>query len=191
MKFESADKARALGATCRLLARVWLREVDQAFAEELEREPVKESFESVGGVIPDFNSPETLTDLAVDYCRLFIGPKGHIPPFQSAWEGDQLQGEAAESMANYIDIIGYARTCLPGGLMLDHFAVQLDVLGYVVESNAQATIESHETTELIEAYIATHVRWTEELLGAATRRATSDFYRAAAGMTRSLIAMID
>ncbi|REK22859.1 MAG: hypothetical protein DWQ42_16235 [Planctomycetota bacterium] len=181
------DPAAARSGMYRLLARLWLQEVDAALLAELCRQPLGEAFVAAGGVLPAASDEVTtvLEPLAVDYCRLFIGPSDHLPPYQSVWQTGQFQGATIPSLEAFIDVIGYDVDRLPSGTMLDHLGVQLDMLGHVL--GEVATMPSDEAWQIADAFFYAHLRWPIELLTAAADRADSPFYRAVVEMTRAFL----
>ena len=190
MESISSDEAAALSGTYRLLARLWLREVDVAFLRELRSPPLCDSFAEVGGIVPAGDDDRTIEQLAIDHCRLFVGPTDHLPPYQSVWQSGQFQSTAAVSIKKFIEVVGYDTNALPSGMMLDHLGVQLDVMGHILGqfSAWQAVPNNHKLlTELVHTFSTAHLLWTTELLEAASRRATTDFYRSVIMLTRAFL----
>ena len=70
-----------LSVVFELLGRLWLREVDLVTLRQLNQPGVRAAFEELGGSVPAEMGPETLEQLAVDYCRLLIGPQVTYLPF--------------------------------------------------------------------------------------------------------------
>ena len=97
----SAEEAAQRSAIYSLLARLWLREVDQQLAEQLNAPPLRDLFVEAGGVLPSGIGGGALEQLAADYCQLLVGPKNHLPPYQSVWQSGQFCGTPTESMARY------------------------------------------------------------------------------------------
>ena len=58
----------------RLLARIWMREVDRHLILELSQTPLKESFVAAGVMLPVDAGKATIEQLAIDYWQLFLGP---------------------------------------------------------------------------------------------------------------------
>ena len=167
----------------RLLGRFWLREVDRELLRALRSPPLREAFTDAGGVLPAGDDDGTIEQLAIDYCRLFIGPTGHLPPYQSVWQGGQLQGTTAASMARFIDVVRYDTGRLPRGMMLDHLGVQLDVMGHILSQLTTGQIEK-DLSALAATFFRTHLTWTADFLNIAPQRATTDFYRSTLALTR-------
>lgn len=184
MQTYSLEEAAALAGMYRLLGRLWVREIDEATLCELQREPLRTSFEAAGGFLPNEVNANTLEELAIDYCRLLIGPKDHVPPFQSVWQDGQLLGETTTSMSQFMDIVGYDAAALPDGVMLDHFGVQLDVMGHIFQQFDLQPNAADAIREIADRFHAAHLAWILTPLNSARRKATSDFYRSIIELTR-------
>ena len=127
-----------------------------------------------------------IEQLEVDYCQIFVGPKNHLPPFQSVWQTGQLSGKPIDSMRQLVDISGYDIDNSPTGTMLDHLGLQLDVMGHILAQLAMSSPESDRWTDisrLANHFFATHLQWPKKLVATASTRATTDFYRSAILMT--------
>lgn len=185
---ETIQQAAARGGMYRLLARLWLSEVDHPLMQSLSQPPLRDSFSAAGGVLPAGDDESHLEQLAIDYCQLFIGPKNHLPPFQSVWQTGQLQAASTASMQNFVDVVGYDSTGLPSGMMLDHLGVQLDVMGHLLEQIAARRCDpTNEVMQLARAYCNGHLRWPAALLNAAEQHATTGFYCSVIGLTREFL----
>jgi TorA maturation chaperone TorD len=176
----SSAEAAARSGTYRLLARLWLREVDRELLRKLCSPPLCDSFVEAGGILPAGDNEWTIEQLAIDYCQLFIGPANHLPPFQSVWQSGQFQGAAIASMEKFVEVVGYDTDALPSGTMLDHLGVQFDVMGHILDQipTCQSEQESPERAwEIAHCYFAMHLTWPAKLLEVAAPRATTEFYR--------------
>jgi TorA maturation chaperone TorD len=187
VELTTLDEAQGLAGTYRLLARLWMHEVDELFLRELQRNPLRESFEAAGGFVPDQVDDPTLEELAIDYCQLFIGPKYHVPPFQSVWQSQRLNGEPVKSMSQFIDIVGYDNGELPDGILLDHFAVQFDVMGHILQQFALNPGATESLNEISHGFRIAHLDWTKRLLETAQEKATTEFYRSAIRLTQDFL----
>lgn len=184
------DDLAALSGIYRLLARLWLREGDRALLRELSSAPLRDVFCQAGGVLPTGSATEAEERLAVEFCQLFVGPAGHLPPFQSVWQTGQFQSPAATAMREFIDLSGYEQSRLPSGIMLDHLGVQLDVMGHLTQVCSAAASEDEQADVLLDmsrSYFFRHLTWPSPLLDAAESRARSEFYRSVARMTRDFL----
>ena len=176
--------------TYRLIARLWLYEVDQELLQRLLAPPLSQPFVEAGGLLPSDADEQTVEDLSIDYCQIFIGPSGHLPPYQSVWETGQLQGSTIESMQQYINIAGYVVEAIPSRAMLDHLGIQLDVMGYVLEQVASGQFDSEALEGLQDfaiSFFERHLSWPKDLLDGASSRATTDFYRSVIAMTQDFL----
>ena len=165
---QQIDDLVALSGVYRLLGRLWLREVDQPLLNELASPPFASEFSTNG-------ANESLQDLSIDYCQLFIGPKDHLPPYQSVWQTGQFQSSTVVSMTDFVEVVGYQP---PDDAMFDHLGIQLDVMAHIC-STSTAT----ETTEIFEAFFMRHLTWPTEFLQKAQTRAQTDFYRSVIRLT--------
>ncbi len=184
------EDAAARSGMYRLLARLWLREVDRDLLQELTTAPLCDAFTGAGGLMSAREDADTIEELAIEYCRLFIGPTDHLPPFQSVWQSGQFQDGTAASMKEFVEIVGYDTDAVPSGIMLDHLGIELDVMGHILSlmsaSPAEPQTEAVQN-DLLTSYSLTHLQWPTELLEAAGRRVTSDFYRSVIGMTGAFL----
>ena len=179
----AVDELASLAGTYRLLARLWIREVDDQLLAILLVPPLCDVFTAAGGTLPVNVAPSTLEELAVDYCQLFLGPANHLPPFQSVWQHGQFQSESAKSMQHYVSVAGYET----GSLMVDHLGVQLDVMGRFLDFGLESVQHSDDVFDLASTYFAEHLTWVAPLLEAAINRAETDFYRSTIHMTRDFL----
>jgi len=174
----------------RLLARLWIREVDRELLSQLQSAPILASLEGAGGVVPSVDDSQAIEQLAIDYCRLFIGPSRHLPPYQSVWQDGQLLGDASVSMQRYIDAVGYDVDGLPTGVMLDHFGVQLDLMGFVLGHITRQSTEAIRQIlieEVADDFFRAHLQWSVTMLEAIVIRATTEFYRSTALLTLAFL----
>jgi len=186
----SLEEAAARSGTYRLLARLWLREVDRDLLQKLREPSLGRSFVQAGGIFPASQDDRAVEELAMDYCRLFLGPSDHQPPFQSVWQTGQFHGESAASMKCFVDMLAYDRDSLPRGTMLDHLGVQLDVMGHLLDRAATSHFDAEMlegVLEIADAFFARHLSWPTDLLVSSARRAQTEFYQAAIMMTGSFL----
>ena len=169
----------------RLLARLWLREVDTPLLERLSDGLLGEAFVAAGGVLPEAVTGETVEGLAVDYCQLFLGPSRHCPPYQSVWEAGQFEGEAGTSVREFAEVVRYdPEAALPGG-MVDHLGVQLDLMGHLLAGEVEA--EEGVVEEVAGAFYSAHLAWPETLLSATKERAETEFSRSMLTLTGAFL----
>ena len=169
-----------------LLARLWLKEVDAPLIQLLRESDLGEAWRAAGGVIPSIDEIE---ELAAEYCRLFVGPKNHLAPFQSLWQDGQLQTRIASSVSQFADLLDYRVPPQYPATMIDHLGVQLDIMGHAIarltdqhSSEPQALAE-----EVLREFHARHLVWADRLLSAGAERASSSFYRSMIGLTAEFL----
>ena len=187
----ATQETAARSGTYRLLARLWLREVDGELLRKLRSPPLCDSFVEAGGILPvDEDEDWTIEQLAVDYCRLFVGPTGHLPPCQSVWREGQFQGTTTASMERFVQVVHYNHSASTRGIMWDHLGVQLDVMGHILDQFANGQLKpDHQSllSELATAFFTRHLLWTTELLEAVAQKATTEFYRSTTRLTREFL----
>ncbi len=120
-------------------------------------------------------SPE---QLAEEYTRLLIGPVGHLPPFQSVWEEQQLGGAASALIRRYCDVLQ-----IPADA--DHLSQCLRMQAMILVRVAES--DDADARELARSFFADHLRWPPELLQAIQNRHESRFYEALASLTEAFL----
>lgn len=106
--------------------------------------------------------------LAVEYCRLFIGPHGHMPPVESVVLGEgRFCGASTESVSRFCRTIGMVPD-EDARVVPDHISMELDCL---------ATLEEQGRHHQAVAFAIAHpLRWLPLLTQHIERRATLAFY---------------
>lgn len=170
-----------LGEISGLLGRLWLHEVDKATLDAMNDPSFRGCYQSLGGVVPENVDDQTIEDLAVAYCELLIGPKGHVSPVQSVWVDDQLQSDTSASMNRFFELLpGYQAQ----SNLSDHIGVQLDFASALLQSDEAAA------GEVVNAFAQTHLTWAEDFLNRVQSQTDSDFYQGLARVSRALIESI-
>jgi len=170
-----------LGEISGVLGGLWLREVDSATLQALGSPSFRDLYEPLGGFVPKDSDGQTIEKLAVEYCELLIGPKGHISPVQSVWADNQLQSETSAAMNRFFQLVpGYQAQ----SNLLDHLGVQLDFAGVLQQSEAEAT------QEILRLFAQQHLIWAYEFLEKVETQTDSNFYLGLTQVTRSLIDLI-
>lgn len=187
------NDSTALAASFDLLARLWLREVDEELLASLGESPIRDAFVAAGGSLVELDSTDADTDpveaLAIDYCQLFIGPGEALSPHQSVWEEGRLEGAAVSSVREFADASGIDLK-QAGQVMCDHLGVELWVMGQLLslladsENSEEVRVALHE---MIRTFQDRHLTWSSSLISKAYDRAETDFYRGVMEMTRELI----
>lgn len=172
-----------LAEIVKLLGRLWLFEVNQATLESMCGPEFREPYESLGGELPEFVSPELVEQLAIEYCELLIGPKGHISPVQSVWAEDQYQAAAAASMNRFFDVLPSYR---PQSSLSDHLGVQFDFLSELMRLIKDPE-QGEVVREVIQCFVDDHLRWSLPLFDKIIAQTPSSFYRGLAIVSANFV----
>lgn len=139
---------------------------------------------------------EQLTeDLAVEYTWLFLGPGGHIAPFESVQlKGGSgiLQGPETEAVRSYIEAAGFDYS---GNFheMPDHVSVELEFLGHLSHLEAEAwqrdnVAEARNCREFQLDFLKQHAgRWIGDFCSRVKSTANSVFYTEMAELTAAFL----
>lgn len=158
--------AEQLAVSYEFLGESWLSEPDETRRDFLN---------TVGG--PE----EDLQLLSQEFCRLLIGPKDHLPPFQSVWQSEQLAGPATVSMDRYFRQSGYS---VPSDASGDHIGQQLPFFGWLLQ-NSDA--ESEASLMVLNEFQQAHLTWQTPFLQAIAARTEYDYFRRLCVMTSEAI----
>ncbi|MEE2990151.1 MAG: molecular chaperone TorD family protein [Planctomycetota bacterium] len=181
----SSEERSARSGLYRLLARLWLREIDGPFLERLGSGSLGGAFAEAGGVLPTLVTGEQVEALEVEFCRLFLGPSKHFPPYQSVWQAGQLEGEACRSVRDFAAVVHYDIDAAAPGVMVDHLAVQLGLMGHVLGTDMGGPAEVVDEWEAL--FFASHLQWPEPLLVGVMERVESEFYASMISLTRAFL----
>ena len=169
-----------------LLARLWAEEPGDLLAE-LTSEPLRSAWQQLGGVVPDHESAEVRSAIDEDYCRLFVGPKEHLPPIQSVWEGGELDTAVTTSLREFDSIIGFE---LPWSFAVidDHLGNELWAMGQILKkADGLSADQLSHAEDLAGAFFTGHLSWAERLLDAVVSREGERFYGTVATITRQFL----
>ena len=165
------------------LARIIVSEMDLGFLTLMQQVEFSGALANLAISAPEATEP-SIELLAIDYCRIFIGPTDQVPPFQSVWADQQLHGDCTTSMSEYLEITGIS----PGDSMMnDHFGLQLMVLSRILLASSQSE-QPKEYEPLAAAFFIEHIRWAKPMLRAAAERAERDFYKSVCTAAAEFIA---
>ncbi|MEC7501692.1 MAG: molecular chaperone TorD family protein [Planctomycetota bacterium] len=187
LNLEPTDlEQRAAVGMYQLLATLWCSEVNEVLLSELqsgthEATFAEHQFFSAGEAID-------VSILAADYCQLFVGPRNHLPPYQSVWEEGQLAGRAAASMRGYCELL--ERPLLRREIEADHLGHQLAMMGNITAGMMTAcrtddSVVAYE--EMGREFFTTHLRWPASLLARVEGQAQTQFYRALSRCTSGFL----
>ena len=137
-------------------------------------------------------------DLAVEYTRLFIGPKDHIPPFESLYnfkkgEIRQIWGTATVEVKKLIESAGLSFNKDYGGIP-DHISIELEFMQKLVKKEAELWDEQKngsllfKTIKLEKKFIDEHLKvWIPGFCQKVIEAARYDFYRNVAELTEDFV----
>jgi len=188
------ENAIALGHCGILLGSCWLKEMTHESLTALTAlgngsPELKDAFKKLDWEIPETSDAAALDgvieELAIDYCRLLIGPKGHLSPVESVWMTDQFQSETVSAMQAFFDLLTEYQ---PPISLHDHIGVQLDYAGNLLvaagNSNDPAAMEP------VAAFCSSRLAWTDGLLRGVSSLAQTDFYRGLSTATERWVASV-
>lgn len=178
----SSAEFRAASSTYSLLARLWLREVDAPFLAQLRETDLGEAFQAAGGRVPQVGE---LDELAAEYCRLFVGPRNHLPPLQSVWQRGELQSEITSSIRSFAEAIFFDSPLNAGSVMYDHLGTELDIMSQITATVSTETCV--ESRALASEFFRRHLTWTDKLIQQAIGREPGPFYLSLLRMTRMFL----
>lgn len=137
-------------------------------------------------------------ELAVEYTHLFLGPKNHIPPFESLYnykegEARQIWGSATVEVKRVIESSGLSFKKDYEGIP-DHISIELEFMQKLVKKEAELWEEqdydSHlfDTIKLEKKFIDEHLGgWIPDFCQKVIKAAKLDFYRNFAELTKDFI----
>ena len=198
------QESRSRAYSYRLIARLYRREVDQAFLDTLahiDTEPMaRDTSQMTRGLIAivDYarsaGKDDVLVELAVDYARTFIGngTNGHEAayPFESVYLSEKhlmMQAPRDEVRAIYLSA-GLDRS-EDWSVGEDHMALELEFMGILADRCADAAEqgEAQEVERLLatqKAFLHNHIAaWGQGLTTDMRRCARTAFYQGTADMT--------
>jgi len=178
----TAPDARAIPAALRLFASIFEREVDEKLLGELATR--RREIENVLGGDPlagiDLSDAASAVEvLAVEYCRLFIGPRGHLPPVESVVLGEErFWGPSTRQVVEFYRTVGLAPR-EDSRIMPDHLSMELDCM---------AMLEETDRRDRASAFAHEHVlKWVPLLATHVSERATIAFYQVWATGLRAMM----
>jgi len=184
-----------------LAARLFATEVDAELYRQLSSENVEQLCMSAGLVfvepeLGELGAERAIEELAVEYCRLFIGPRPLCPPYASTTVGEALLGGRARSrLEEFLDVHGVAAAEGAKLASPDHVAMELSVLAHlydelaaVPEAPARDTPASGGPVAAAHVFLRDHVlTWMPQFLDEVERHAGRALYRSIAQLTQSLL----
>jgi len=166
----------------RLLARLWAEE-PRDLLQPLASEPLRTAWQQLGGTLPDHTSNEVRAALDEDYCRLFVGPKGHLPPIQSVWMSGELDTGVTASLREFDSVVGF-QTPWSFAIIPDHLGNELWAMSQILlKSESLPSDEKVIAEDLASQFFVGHLSWAEPFLTAVVNRDGDRFYGTVASIT--------
>jgi len=177
---EYAARAIERSSVYGLLARVYSREPSKEFLENLR---TSDFFK----VLIKNKSLKKLTDeLAVEYTRLFIGPGGHIYPYESAYCAKKID------IKNFVEFHGlkYNSDFTENS---DHISIELEFMKKITDEEVKAwgkkdRRKAVECLKFKKRFIDEHLtKWVSKFSDRVIKEASLSFYREMAKLTKAYI----
>jgi TorA maturation chaperone TorD len=196
-----AQKAITRSNLYGLLATIYRVEPTADLLRQIKHPRFLEALVDVGVTLEkDFlDAPEEqlLSDLAVEYTRLFIGPGKHISPHESVHtEGhdESLWGRSTVEVKGFIESVGIEfRPDYHG--MPDHISVELELMQKLTEAEAKAWqrgdyAEATMWLQLEQEFTDKHLaRWVPAFCKQVVGQAELSFYSEMAMVTKEVLEM--
>ncbi len=197
----SAVNARARSGIYAILSTVFHHQPTTELIDQFRKQIFRAALLEAGvSLTDDFfggSGEQYLTELQVEYARLFIGPGKHISPHESVHRQDEesrLYGRSTVNVMQFLEATGFEFKTDYEGLP-DHISVELEFMQTLTEWEAQALEEGN--TELatkclnIERYfLQKHLAyWIPDFCKKVTEEAELPFYREIAKLTSDFILM--
>lgn len=186
------ENAIALGHCGILLGSCWMKEMTHESLSVLGGDvnpELKEALKKLEWEVPQPTDSEArdsvIEELAIDYCRLLIGPKGHLSPVESVWATDQFQSETVSAMQAFFDLLPDYQ---PPVSLHDHIGVQLDYAGNLLV--AAGNSKEPAAFEPVLAFCGNRLSWIDGLLQGISSMAQTNFYRGLATATGRWVAEV-
>ena len=191
-----AEEARARANLYALASRVFMREVDGAFLDVLKSGHMKHAFADTGmGLTVEGaagSDSEVLEVLGVEYAALFLVSGNILSPYESVSKEGRLCGKAATKAASFYKKAWF-EVPRSSTLFPDHFAIELEFMEHLLDTEARALEESDEalfrrTRELEAGFMSSHLgTWYRPFLEKVQRVTESPFYRDMASFTMDFL----
>lgn len=185
-----------------LLSSVYSQEPDKGFIENVQNDKSLRLLIAEGGMWDEKFWAQSVKELyerlAVEYTRLFIGPKNHIPPLESLYnykEGEtrQIWGSATVDVKKLIESSGLSFIKNYGSIP-DHISIEFEFMQKLVEKEGELwekenyNSQLYKTIELEMRFINEHLKmWIPDFCQKVIGAAKLDFYKNFAKLTKDFI----
>jgi TorA maturation chaperone TorD len=179
------------------ISSLFLKEPSPEAIKKIREKEVLAIFKDFGidfGVeLGDKGEEELAEELAVEYTRLFIGPKDQIPPYESAHvnEGGTLWGDSTVKVSEFYRRYGYALA--PEQNIPDHIGIELELMQHLVEMEGKSLHEgdselASKYAVLQKEFLENHLlTWVPGFCKKIEKAAEHPFYRGLARLTREYL----
>jgi TorA maturation chaperone TorD len=149
---------------------------------------------TLDGDIAQQPEAELLEEMAVEYTALFLGPGGHISPYESvhAESGGALWGRSTGEVKRYIESAGFAYDP-EDRRMPDHISVELEFMAALAGQEARAYrdedyAEASRRIGLQKKFLANHLgKWAPAFCRQVAERSELPFYRGIARLAAAFL----
>lgn len=187
---------KARSSIYRFISSLFLTEPSPEVIREIRDKKALKTFRDLGidfGVELNQGEEALAEKLAVEYTRLFIGPKGHFPPYESVHssEGGTLWGDSTVEVSNFYRRCGYELA--PEHSIPDHIGIELELMQHLLEMEAKSLREGDSAlasryVALQKEFLENHlVKWGPGFCRKIEEAAEHPFYRGLARLTRQYI----
>ncbi|MCP4228553.1 MAG: molecular chaperone TorD family protein [bacterium] len=110
-----------------------------------------------------------LETLQAEYTALFLGPKGHTPPYQSVFQERRLWGDSAADVKRLVGRLGL-EISEDFNMPPDHISVELEILEKLLVS------DQSDAGELYRRFFEDHILWIDDFLTSIIPKSNLIFY---------------
>lgn len=200
------NEAATRSALYALLARSYLQEPDLELIRYFRRSETRQILAELDLTLKESflkkEEGDLVRELELEYCRLFLTPPSHIPPYESFFIGGlkdpeevfepALQGKAAKEVQAFYREHGLI---LPEDTrhLPDHIGLELEALRLLCDLESKAEAEGKQDQvqryrRITKKFLAEHPnRWIRSFCDAILRKAETPFYGVVAQLTRSFV----
>lgn len=160
-----------ISAMLRLFASVFQREADGRLLSQLDsqRDEIRKALgEDPLAGLDLRNMDDAVESLAIEYCRLFIGPRGHLPPVESIVRGEgQFWGNSTQAVVEFYRSMSMD-SMEETHLLPDHISMELACLALLREYN-----HGREARRFVQEHL---LKWLPGLIKHVAKNANLAFY---------------
>ncbi len=200
---EKAEGARTRSNIYGFLSALFREEINAERLSQIKDPGIQEVLSEMGiryDIFSQKDQDQLLEDLAVEYCRLFLGPDKHISPHESIHhqrdDGDwgAHWGGSTVDVKKFIETAGLEYKQEYTG-MPDHISVELEFMKEAAGREAQAIEEKdwegvHYCQKMEKKFICEHlIKWIPDFCDKIISQAEMSFYGDLADITKKFIAL--